>query len=167
MRDLVDLILLRDFGRNEYECGVRVRPSVEEAEGQDPKPGCRDRARSEGVCSRKSLGSLRSPIGKLVERGGEQAELDIRTDTDKAHGLRVGVLGRKPDAQRDLPERVACSFVVLDPNRPKQGRVELARLHVVCCYVTILLPWVPWNAERSTAPFLCAHFRQLQDRRVL
>jgi len=24
--------------------------------------------------------------------------------------------------------------------------------------VTILLPWVPWNAERSTAPFLCAFF---------
>src|SRR3954462_8185344 len=21
---------------------------------------------------------------------------------------------------------------------------------------TILLPWAPWNAERSTAPFLCA-----------
>src|SRR5262249_2224972 len=32
--------------------------------------------------------------------------------------------------------------------------------------VTILLPWVPWNAERSTAPFLCASLGEFQKRAV-
>ena len=47
-----------------------------------------------------------------------------------------------------LPGKIPTRFYVRDEPRVRG---------VVYLMSTILLPWVAWNSERSTPPFLCAH----------